>query len=162
MSRAWARHAAPAEVRGASRRAGAGRAAAWAACGAGAPLSEGAGTGWSAAPTPTRREQRKESQMAEQIMLNPKETTATYRVGSLTIRASGEEDGVQNIRIIEENAEVSPPIFAVVGDPSPKIGMFPYTAEGQFEIGREVASIVLATPAGERQIPVRPSPDTQA
>ena len=100
--------------------------------------------------------------MAEQTKLNPTETTATYRVGTLTIRASGEEDGVTNIRIIEENAEVWPPIFAVVGDQSPAIGMFPYTVSGQFEIGREVDSIVLATSAGERKIPVSPAPDTQA
>jgi hypothetical protein len=95
-------------------------------------------------------------------MLTPKETTATYRVGTLTIRASGTEDGVTNIRIIEENAEISPPIFAVVGDQSPAIGMFPYAAEGEFEIGREVDSIVLATPSGEQKIPVSPFPETQS
>jgi len=92
--------------------------------------------------------------MAEQIVLNPKEVTATYRDGTLTIRASGEEGGVNDIRIIEEAAQIVPPIFAVVGEQSPAIGMFPYTVEGRFTTGRELKSIRLHTPAGEREVPV--------
>jgi hypothetical protein len=105
-------------------------------------------------PALARYEQRKEQQMADQIVLNPKEVTATYRDGTLTIRASGEQDGVKDIRIIEEAAQIVPPIFAVVGAQSPAIGMFPFTVEKSFPIGRVLAFIRLATPAGEREVPV--------
>jgi len=92
--------------------------------------------------------------MAEQTMLNPKDVTATYRDGALTIRASGEEDGVKDIRVIQEKAELWPPIFAVVGDQTPAIGTASYNVERRFEIGREVDSIHLATSAGGRDVPV--------
>jgi hypothetical protein len=97
---------------------------------------------------------RKEHQMAEQIVLTPAKATATYRDGTLTIRASGDEDGVRAIRIVEEAAQIVPPIFAVVGEPSPAIGMFPYTVEGRFATSRELTFVRLATPGGERNIPV--------
>ncbi|MBV9282408.1 MAG: hypothetical protein JOZ41_20185 [Chloroflexi bacterium] len=90
--------------------------------------------------------------------LSPNEITATYQNGTLTIQASGRRSGVSNVRIVEEDAEATPPVFAVVGDPSPAIGMFPYQVDGRFRRSGNPGSISMATRTGSHLIQVEERP----
>jgi hypothetical protein len=90
------------------------------------------------------------------ILLNPEEITATYLDGLLTIEASGQEDGVRKIRVVRDETEpIEPPPFRVQGEPSAAVGMFPYTASGEFLVDVAPQEITLQTPEGDRFVPVR-------
>src|SRR4051794_11028087 len=92
----------------------------------------------------------------QEIWLNPTEVTATYNDGVLRIEASGEEDGVKDIRIVPDDTEpIEPPPFRVEGEPSPAIGMFPYKVQGEFRLAEDPHQITLETPSGDRLVPVR-------
>ena len=94
------------------------------------------------------------------ILLNPAEITATYHEGVLTIEASGEEDQITDIQIVElpSTEPITPAPFycAVEGEFTPALGMFPYEVSGEFDVGPVVPTeIKLKTPdGGWRQIPI--------
>ena len=80
------------------------------------------------------------------VLLDPETVTATYHYGVLTVTASGEEDGFQNIRIVRlpSPETIVPATFccSVQGEPTPAIGMFPYRVGGTFDVAGEAPRVL--------------------
>lgn len=93
--------------------------------------------------------------MEKSQVLIPEEAYAYQFGNTLTIVASGREDGYTNIRIAQSPAQIFPPIFHVVGDSSPAIGNFPYRVHGSFKAAAGLKTIFMTTADGKNEIPVK-------
>ncbi|GGK35173.1 hypothetical protein GCM10010124_29820 [Pilimelia terevasa] len=90
------------------------------------------------------------------VILTPEDVSATYRAGTLTIEASGHEDGVTDIAIVSADAEpVTPPPFRVQGQQSPAVGHFPYQVEATFPVDGDPQEIAIESPNGTLMVSVR-------
>ena len=93
--------------------------------------------------------------MNEQI-LYPSEVTA-YRMGNdsnVIITAKGYEDGFTKIKITPSMAAIYPPIYMVVGEPTPAIGMFPYTVQLTVPYPQDLDFVYFQMEHGTQKIPV--------
>ncbi|HEV2756013.1 MAG TPA: DUF1842 domain-containing protein [Actinomycetota bacterium] len=94
------------------------------------------------------------AQNVEQAVLTPGNVEASWADCALTIRASGTEDGYTGIRVDVSPAETSPPIYQVVAQPSPAIGLFPYDVSRTFPAQTKPDSITFRMEGGDKSIPV--------
>jgi hypothetical protein len=89
-------------------------------------------------------------------IIYPTQVTA-MRIGNeskVTITATGHEEGLTNIRIEQSAAMIYPPIFMVVGDPTPAIGYFPYSVSKTIEYSTELDYINFTMANGTQRIPI--------
>lgn len=94
--------------------------------------------------------------MSKTVLLNPEKVIATYDNFShqLSIRASGREEGVKNIKIEETPMPIEPPVFTIVGEKSPVIGNFPFNAKANFNFLSNPEKIIIRTPVDDKEYPV--------
>jgi len=94
--------------------------------------------------------------MTQIILLNPEKIKAIYDNSSntLTIEASGTEDGICNIQIQQVPMNLQNNEFMVIGEHTPAIGSFPYNISANFHILNAPKNIIIKTTTGDKQVPV--------
>lgn len=90
----------------------------------------------------------------KRIFIDADDVAAVYCHGTLTIRASGREDGVRNIQIAQALMPIEPPVFTLTGERSAAIGDFPYEVSANFKMGSPPPKVTLQTASGPRTVAV--------
>ena len=100
--------------------------------------------------------------MSTRQFLSPEKVSATYRYEcGLTIKASGHESGVENIRIRSAGSmPIEFPIFMVEADEISIAGVLPYDVlpydvRTEFKVCRIPDTIVMHSSNGSKHYPVR-------
>jgi len=89
-------------------------------------------------------------------IIYPSEVTA-LRIGNeskVTITARGHEEGLTNIRIEKSMAQIYPPLYLCVGDPTPAIGYFPFQVSKTIDLSPDTDHIFFSMQGGDRKIPI--------
>lgn len=95
-------------------------------------------------------------------VLAPQQVEAIWQRDQLTIRATGHEDGIRNIRIVPGPDDIAPPdMWMLLGDTWPGIGWFPYSASLTWPWpGSPPSEVKFLNPGGPpREFPVKVIPE---